>query len=87
MNDARRQQERLLNLHLSGSIDEATLATKNFALRDRLAALPLELESTDRCGQETVDHALRVFELSQSMPEKWVSPTTPKKEKYSKWSV
>ena len=72
LDETRRQQERLLNLHLSGNLDEATFATKNTELRDRHATLKLELEVADRGAAENIDKALRVFELSQSLPEKWV---------------
>ena len=72
LDDVRRQQERLLNLHLCGNIDERTFAAKNTDFRDRLASLTLVLESTDRRTAEKADIALRVFELSQSLPEKWV---------------
>ena len=73
LNDVRRQQERLLNLHLSGGIDEQTFGTKNTELRDRLGALTLALESADRGAAEKVDLILKVFELSQSLPQKWVN--------------
>jgi hypothetical protein len=42
LDEIRRQQERLLNLHLSGGIDEGAFATKDTELRDRLAILTLE---------------------------------------------
>jgi site-specific DNA recombinase len=72
LDETRRQQERLLNLHLSGNLDEATFALKNMELRDRHATLKLELEVADRGAAENIDKALRMFELSQSLPEKWV---------------
>ncbi len=72
LDETRRQQERLLNLHLSGNLDESAFATKNTEIRDRLANLKLQLEVTDRSVAEKADVALKVFELSQSLPEKWV---------------
>ena len=40
-------------------------------LRDRVAKLTLQLEATDRKKDENADLALRVFELSQRLREKW----------------
>jgi hypothetical protein len=71
LDDVRRQQERLLNLHLGGSIDEAAFAAKNTELRDFVATLTEQLEANDRRRDEKADQALRVFELSQSIPQKW----------------
>jgi hypothetical protein len=59
-------------LHRSGNLDEAAFASKNTEIRDRLANLKLQLEVTDRSAAEKADVALKVFELSQSLPEKWV---------------
>jgi site-specific DNA recombinase len=73
LSDVRRQQERLLNLHLVGSVDEQTFTTKNLELRDRAANLTLQLESTDRSKDENADLAVRVFELSQRLREQWFS--------------
>ncbi len=67
----RRQQERLLNLHLSGGIDEAMFNAKNVQLRDLVAKLTLELEAADRGKDEKVDLAVKVFELSQNLKQKW----------------
>ena len=81
LDEVRRQQERLLNLHLSGSIDEQAFGAKNTELRDRIAALTLQLESTDRQQDERADLALRVFELSQDLHRKWVSADYPEKRR------
>jgi hypothetical protein len=77
LDDVRRQQERLLNLHLAGAIDEQTFATKNVELRDRVATLTLQMEATDRKKDEKGDLALRVFELSQRLREKWITADFP----------
>jgi len=53
-------------------LDEAAFATNDTEIRDRLANLKLQLEVTDRTVAEKADVALTVFELSQSLPEKWV---------------
>ena len=73
LDDVRRQQERLLNVHLAGTIDEQAFGAKNLELRDRVAKLTLQLEATDRKKDETADLALRVFELSQNLKKQWFS--------------
>ncbi len=67
------QQDELLNLRILKEIDESTFARKNTELRDRIAKLNLEAESTDRVKQEHSDIAVRAFELSQTLRETWVS--------------
>ncbi len=84
LDDVRRQQERLLNLHLSGSIDEAAFAAKNIELRDLVATLTEQLQVNDRRKDEKADLALRVFELSQSIPQKWVSADYSEKRRIMK---
>jgi hypothetical protein len=79
LDEVRRQQERLLNLHLSGSVDEQALGAKNTELCNRISALTLQLESTDRQQDERADLALRVFELSQDRRRKWVNADDPEK--------
>ncbi len=81
LDDIRRQQERLLSLHLSGSIEELAFSAKNTELRDRVAALTLEMQSTDRQRDERAELALRVFELSQSLHRKWLTADHPEKRK------
>src|SRR5205085_3613891 len=55
LDDVRRQQERLLNLHLAGTVEEQTFTTKNLELRDRVAKLTLQMEATDRKKDENAD--------------------------------
>ncbi len=81
LDDVRRQQERLLNVHLSGAVNEQTFATKNIELRDRIAKLTLQMEATDRRKDEKGDLALRVFELSQRLREKWLTADFPVKRR------
>jgi hypothetical protein len=81
LDDVRRQQERLLNLHLSGGIDEQTFSTKNTDLRDRVAKLTLQLEATDRRKDEQADLAVKVFELSQRLKDKWLTANYPEKRR------
>lgn len=67
------QQDRLLNLALSDGIDQDTFAAKSTEQRDRLAAIKLQLDVLDRSHDETADLALKVFELSQTLRERWVT--------------
>ena len=66
------QQERLLNLLLADGIDQDAFASKQTQLRDRLAAIKLQLDALDRSHDETADLACRVFELSQTLRERWI---------------
>jgi site-specific DNA recombinase len=69
----RNQQDRLLNLRLLEEIDAETFARKNTELRDRIATLALQAEACDRGRAEHSDIALKAFELSQSLAEKWLT--------------
>ena len=69
----RNQQDRLLNLRLLDEIDEPTFAAKNTELRDRIAALNLQVQGCDRSRAEKGEIAEKVFELSQTLAERWVS--------------
>ncbi len=73
MDEVRKQQERLLNLHLSAAIDDQAYNAKSVELRDRIASLTLELEAADRKKDERADLAVKVFELSQNLNRKWVT--------------
>lgn len=67
------QQDRLLNLRIDGQIDDNTFAQKNTELRDRLASIMLQLEALNRSRDENAELASRVFELSQTLSQKWVT--------------
>lgn len=67
------QQDRLLNLRIDDSIDQETYARKATQLRDRLAGIKLQLEAVDRSHDETAELATKVFELSQTLRERWVT--------------
>jgi hypothetical protein len=64
---------RLLNVHLSGQIDEIEFSAKNTEIRDRIAQYTLQLEAADRSSDEHADLARKAFELSQSLPERWLT--------------
>lgn len=65
-----RQQDQLLNLRLLEEIDADTFASKATALRDEAASLRLQIEATERSHNETIDLAVRAFELSQNLRTK-----------------
>ena len=67
------QQSQLLNLRLDDEIDSETFAENATELRDKTASLRLHLESADRGRNEIIDIAVKAFELSQSLHEKWVT--------------
>ena len=67
------QQDRLLNMRLAEEIDESTFAAKQTELRDRLSNLKLQLDVLDRSHDEYADLASRIFELSQSLTDKWLT--------------
>jgi hypothetical protein len=67
------QQDRLLNLRIDGQIDDNTFATKQTELRDRLASIMLQLEALNRSRDENAELASRVFELSQTLRDKWLA--------------
>lgn len=69
----RDQQNRLLNLRMLEEIDAETFASKSRELRDREAELKLEIDVADRGRHEIIDIAVKAFELSQSLRQRWVT--------------
>jgi site-specific DNA recombinase len=67
----RRQQDQLLNLRLLEEIDQDTFAAKGTELRDRIAQLSIQVDSHDRGRAEQGEIAVKAFELSQTLKEKW----------------
>ena len=75
------QRDRLLELRLAGEIDAedyARQATKN---RDEQARLRVRIEATDRNQEEKTDVAVKTFELTQNLREKWVRADFPVKRR------
>ncbi len=66
------QQDRLLNLRIDGQIGDDAFARKNTELRDRHASILLQLEALNRSHDENAELASRVFELSQTLRQKWL---------------
>lgn len=69
----RQQQDRLLHLRLLDEIDDRTFADKSTEFRDQIARLSLQIEACDRGRSETAEIAVKAFELSQTLREKWLS--------------
>ncbi len=74
-------------MRLADEIDEASFAAKQTELRDRLSNIKLQLEVLDRSHDEYAELASKVFELSQSLTEKWLTADVSKNVRYSKSSV
>ncbi len=77
----KQQRDRLLNLRLVDEINEQTFADKDTDLRDRQDRLELEIKAHGRQQSENADIALKVFELSQQLKDKWVSAEIPEKRR------
>src|SRR5262249_26380295 len=75
------QQDRLLNLRLSEDVDQETFARKHTELRDRLASIKLQLDAVDRSHDETAELATKVFELSQTLRQQWLTADYPEKRR------
>jgi hypothetical protein len=75
------QQDRLLNMRLAEEIDETTFARKHTELRDRLASIKLQLDVLDRSHDETAELAAKVFELSQTLRQQWLTADYPAKRR------
>lgn len=70
---AMKQQDRLVSLRVDGEIDADIFANKKTELRDRMASLKLQMDSLDRNRDEMADLVSKVFELSQTLWEKWLT--------------
>jgi len=63
----------LLNLRIDGETDEPAFNRKQTELRDRLASLKLQIDALDRSHDKTADLASKVFELSQTRRQQWLT--------------
>lgn len=54
-------------------IDPETFSSKSTELRDREGRLKVEIDACDLGRHEQADLAVKAFELSQSLTEKWVA--------------
>jgi site-specific DNA recombinase len=75
------QKDRLLNLRLEDQIDEATFNKKQTEFRDRHASIMLQLEALNRTQDENAELLSRVFELSQTLMERWLTADYAEKRK------
>lgn len=75
------QQDRLLNLRIDGQIDDDTFSRKQTELRDRLASIRLQSDVLDRSRDENAELASRVFELSQTLRQRWLTADYAEKRK------
>jgi hypothetical protein len=75
------QQDRLLNLRIDDKIDDDTFGRKSTEIRDRIASIKLQIDALDRNHDESAELALRVFELSQVLRQKWLTADYAEKRK------
>ena len=75
------QQDRLLNLRLMDEIDEQTFGSKSRELRDQATKLTSQIDHLQRSHTEKSELALKVFELSQTLKDKWFRADVPAKRR------
>ncbi|MCG8587011.1 MAG: recombinase family protein [Pirellulales bacterium] len=75
----RAQRERLLTLRLMDEIEQDTFQAKNAELKDRESKLTLKIEAQGRQQCDSADLAVKVFELSQALEDKWLTADIPEK--------
>ena len=73
LTDLERQEDSVLQLRVNNEIDTDTFARKKNALREEQHRLKLQLESYERGHAETSDLAIKTFELSQCLRQKYVT--------------
>ena len=70
---ATNQQHRLVDMRINREIDADMFAEKQTEVRDRIAGLKLQLDVVDRSNDEMCELAVKVFELSQALRQKWLT--------------
>ena len=60
-------------MRTDGNIEQDAYACRSTELRDRLASIKLQLDALDRSHDEMAELASKVFELSQTLREKWLT--------------
>ncbi|MBP7937905.1 MAG: recombinase family protein [Phycisphaerae bacterium] len=73
LTSVQKQRDQLLNLRLLDEIDNDSFRSKDAELRDRQARLELQLEACSRDHRENGELAVKVFELSQHLEDKWIT--------------
>ena len=66
-------RRRAPGLRINDEVDAELFGRKQLELRDREAMLKLRMEALDRSHHEQADLAVKVFELSQTLTEKWLT--------------
>ena len=69
----RKDRDVLLTLRMHDEISAGTYADKDAELRDRMGLLSVVTDGRDREKSEIAELALKVFELSQALLDKWVA--------------
>ncbi len=75
------QEDRLLNIRLNEEIEATTYTQKSTDLRDEIARLKALIEDCDRERVREADTAIKVFELSQALEDKWVTAEAAEKRR------
>lgn len=76
-----KDQDMLLKLRMHHEIDADTYADKDMELRDKRSRLTLQYEGAGRQKSEITDLAIKVFELSQTLEDKWLEADIPEKRR------
>jgi site-specific DNA recombinase len=63
----------LLEMRMEGEITPEEYAAKRAELHDRQSALRVQLEVSDRDDREVAELAIKAFELSQSLKQRWLT--------------
>ena len=63
----------LMDMRMEGEITPEEYTAKRAELHDRQSALRLQLERSDRDDRVIADLAIKAFELSQSLQERWLT--------------
>ena len=58
---------------MADDIDQEVFARKSTEIRDRLASIKLQIDALDRSHDETAELASKVFELSQTLRQQWLT--------------
>ena len=65
--------QKLLDLRMDGEITADEYATKRQELYERQSAVALQLQTSDVDSREIADLAIKAFELTQSLKDRWVT--------------
>jgi DNA invertase Pin-like site-specific DNA recombinase len=80
LDSLRQQQDRLLNMRLTDQVDEQAFNTKQQELQQRINQARSQLDSA-RGGGQPDQQAEKLFELSQTLHNKWVNADQPTKRR------